>query len=102
MKSRTLSIVGLVTGGIFALSPIWTVCLTTLFMAKSFHNLGKSGIANPTQLSTEIGNTLMVSFIGLLTCPFGILIFIVSLIFFVLSFSSTQPPPLPSESSKTA
>ena len=96
MKSRLLTITGLIIGIIFALGPLWGMAFTSIFMVKSFNELGKNGIGDPTQLSNDIGHTLISTVIGFVACPLGLVLTVISLIFLVMSYRSS-PPPLPEQ-----
>jgi biopolymer transport protein ExbB/TolQ len=55
--------------------------LFTVFgMVGAFHKLGQSGIANPEQLSTQIGNALAVTEVGMLLAILGLPLLIAVLV----------------------
>lgn len=99
MNSKRLSIAGIVIGALLALSPIWGALLTSVSMMRAFDTLGKSGVADPRQLSLEIGNSLMATAAGLFICPLGLIVLAVSIVFLVRAMRGTPPPlpPLPTQ-----
>jgi biopolymer transport protein ExbB/TolQ len=94
MNAKRLSIVGIVIGALLALGPLWGFLLTGVSMMRAFDTLGKSGVADPKQLSLEIGNSLMATAAGLFIFPLGLVVLTVSIVFLVRAMRRT-PPPLP-------
>ena len=94
MNIKRLSITGIVVGAMLALGPLWGSFLTGLTMARAFNSLGKAGISDPRQVSLEIGNSLMAAGLGLLICPIGICLLIISIVALVRS-KRQAPPSLP-------
>jgi hypothetical protein len=92
MKSRPIWILGLLLGIILALGPLWSAALSTLFMTRAFDSLNSNGITDPQHLANEIGHTLVFTGLGVLACPIGIVIAIVSFILLLRSWQSPSSP----------
>jgi len=94
MNTRTLSITGIVCGGLLTLSPLWGLLLTVFSMSRAFAMLGKTGISDPRQLALAVGHSLMATTIGIILCPVGLLVLALS-IYFLNRKTDPTPPPLP-------
>lgn len=91
---RRLLITGIVVGSLLALSPLVGLLGTVFGMTRAFKTLGNSGIADPQAVSNDIGVTLYSTAAGLFLLPFGVILFVVSMVLFLRLRAST-PPPLP-------
>ena len=94
MNKRTLSITGIVCGGLITLSPLWGLLLTVLSMSHAFAILGKTGVSDPRHVALAVGDSLMATTIGIILCPVGLLILALS-IYFLTKRTDPSPPPLP-------
>ena len=94
MSKNKLSIFGIVFGALLALAPVWGLLLSSLTMARAFEILGKAGVTDPPHLALTIGNSLMAMMIGIVLCPFGLVVLVVS-IFFLAKKAAPSQPPLP-------
>jgi len=92
VNNRTLSITGIVCGGLITLSPLWGLLLTVLSMSHAFAILGKTGVSDPRHLAQSVGDSLMATTIGIVLCPVGLLILALSIYFLT---RKTDPPSLP-------
>lgn len=92
-KRRWL-IAGIIVGALLSAAPIIGFFGTVLGMTQAFSALGSSGVADPQALSNSIGTTLISTAVGFSLFPIGIVILVLSLVFFVRLQNST-PPPLP-------
>jgi biopolymer transport protein ExbB len=95
MKSkRGLARTGLIVGSLLTMAPLLGLAGTVLGVIGSFHELGRSGIADPNALSGQIALSLYSTAAGLFLCPIGVVVFTISLIVYAKRRPMT-PPPLP-------
>lgn len=94
MNARTISITGVVCGGLLTLSPLWGLLLTVLSMSHAFAILGKTGVSDPRHLAMAVGDSLMATTIGIILCPVGVLSLSLS-VYFLVRKTEPTPPPLP-------
>lgn len=94
---RRLMIAGMLLGGLLMMAPMFGLAGTIFGMSRAFHSLSASGIGDPPALANAIGTTLTSTMIGLVLCPIGIVLLIISS---VLLFK--LPKPTPSSESKQA
>ena len=94
MNKKNIAIVGIICGALMTLGPVWGLLLSSLNMSQAFEMLGKAGVADPQHLALTIGNSLMAMMIGIVLCPFGLVVLAVS-IFFLAKKAAPSPPPLP-------
>lgn len=92
---RRLLTAGIVIGSLFTLAPLLCFFATTFGMMRAFEVLGKSGVADPNALSANIGGVLVFTAIGWLLFPVGVIVLVLSLIFYPRR--SDSPPALPVE-----
>ena len=90
---RGLLIAGIVAGFLLTLGPLWGMLGTVFGILRAFTALGQSGIGDPSVLSANVGEALIATAIGLVACPVGIVLFVVSVI--QLDKANRVPPPLP-------
>ena len=83
---------GLVVGALLILAPVLGLLDTVFHMTRSFQLLGTSGIAQPDALSHHIGGVLAGVAVGILLCPVGIVLFTLSLIFYLQARNASSPP----------
>ena len=91
---RPLLISGIVVGGLLTLGPLVGMLGTVLGMQRAFQELGSSGIKNPGNLSSAIGEVLVSTFAGLVALPIGLLMASICIVLLVRDCRKT-PPPLP-------
>ena len=96
MKKRRISLIGMVLGGILTLSPAFGLLGTAIAMVRAFASLGHSGVSDPKALSGDIGGVLISTAIGLVLCPVGLVLFTISLIFYL---RTPNVPTLPEQHS---
>src|SRR4051794_22972843 len=95
MKSkRGLARTGLIVGSLLTLAPFFGLAGSMLGMLGAFHELGPSGIGDPKAVSGHISLSLYSTAAGLILCPIGVVIFVLSLIVYARR-QPTAPPPLP-------
>jgi biopolymer transport protein ExbB/TolQ len=90
---RRFLIAGIVAGSLLTLSPLFGLLGTVFGMTRAFATLGNTGIADPTALSNSIGTVLLSSALGLIMCPFGVILLTVSIVFYS-RLRAANPPPL--------
>jgi biopolymer transport protein ExbB/TolQ len=91
---RSLLMAGIIVGALLMVSPVVGLMGTVFGMTRAFSVLGSSGVKDPQALSDSIGTTLVSRAVGFFLFPVGIVMFTLSLIFYLrLRYSS--PPPLP-------
>jgi biopolymer transport protein ExbB/TolQ len=90
---RRFLIAGIVAGSLLTLSPLFGFLGTVFGMTRAFAALGNSGIADPTALSHSISTVLLSSALGLILCPFGVILLTVSIVFYS-RLRAANPPPL--------
>jgi biopolymer transport protein ExbB/TolQ len=83
MKKRHTFLIGMVLGAMLAFSPVFGLLGTVIPMAHAFSLLGHSGVADPKALSVDIGGVLLSTTMGVVLCPVGLVLFVVSLIFYL-------------------
>ena len=91
---RRFLLTGIVVGSILTLSPLFGLLGTVLGMTRAFRMLGSAGVSDPQALANSIGTMLVSTAAGLCLCPVGIVVFTLSLVFF-LRLRAATPPPLP-------
>jgi biopolymer transport protein ExbB/TolQ len=91
---RRFLIAGIVIGSFLTLSPVFGVLGTVFGMTRAFSVLGKAGVADPQALSASIGTTLVSTAAGFALCPVGVVVLVLSIVFYSRLRAST-PPPLP-------
>jgi biopolymer transport protein ExbB len=80
----------LIFGGVLALAaPVIGLFFTVISMILTFHDLGKSGIADPHGLARDIGFTLEATAAGLIVSAIGIILLIIALLKLIF-----KKPPL--------
>jgi len=80
MKRNTKLIIWLVVGIILALGPIWGLLGTVVGMILAFGHLQLGTNGEPEILANDIGLALYTTVAGLIACPIGIIIVVVSAI----------------------
>lgn len=91
---RNLCLVGIVLGVLLALGPLWGMTGTAFEMTRVFQELDrKPGITDPHVVSSNVSRTLLVTAAGLIACPIGVVLTLVSVI--ALVRLKRTPPPLP-------
>ena len=91
MNKKKLSVVGVICGALLTLGPVWGLLLSSLKMSRAFEILGKAGVADPQHLALTIGDSLMAMMIGLILCPFGLVVLGVSIIFLIKKAVPSPP-----------
>ncbi len=91
---RRLAITGIVIGSLLTLSPLVGVIGAAVGMVGAFDVLGRSGIADPRALSTQISQVLSATATGLFLFPVGLVVLTVSIVFYTRR-RPPAPPPLP-------
>ena len=86
---------GIIIGTLLASSPLLGLLGTAYGMFRSFGTLQGPGISDPQALSHGMSLALYSSAVGLVLCPVGVVILIVSLVLRARARTSS-PPPLPS------
>ena len=81
------------------MSPLFGLLGTVFGMTRAFATLGNAGVSDPRALADSIGTTLLSTAIGLFLCPAGIVILVISLVFFS-RLRASSPPPLPPSSTR--
>jgi biopolymer transport protein ExbB/TolQ len=82
----------LILGLIFTIAPIFMgFLITVISMIFAFHDLSQRGIADPHQLASHIGLSLMATVIGLAFSAFGLLLLVVA----GLMYAFMRPPGNP-------
>jgi biopolymer transport protein ExbB/TolQ len=66
---------------------------TILGMTKAFDTLGKSGVGDPAELSTAIGETLISFTAGVVCAVIGAVLLLFSLVFFLRSHKTIATSP---------
>ena len=84
-------IVGVVVGGILTCAPLFGLFGTAFGMARAFHALGRSGIADPRGVAAGVHASFIATAAGLLLCPIGVLLLVVSLVFLCRTRPSIPP-----------
>ena len=82
-KSRPFWMIGIIVGALLILAPAFGLLGTAFGMAHAFWLLHTSGVGQPDALSADIGGVLTSTAIGILLCPIGIILFALSLIFYL-------------------
>ena len=94
---RRWAIAGIVIGGLFAfLGPMLGLLGTVFGMSHAFNALGNSGVGDPRVLTHHIGAALLSTATGFLLFPFGVIILILSIVFYI-KIKQSLPPPLPAD-----
>jgi biopolymer transport protein ExbB/TolQ len=91
---RSLLMTGIIVGALLMVSPVVGLLGTVFGMNQAFSVLGSSGVKDPQLLSDSIGTTLVSTAVGFFLFPVGVVLFTLSLIFY-LRLRSSSPPPLP-------
>jgi biopolymer transport protein ExbB len=74
----------LITGIILMLGPLWGLLGTIIGMIGAFNDIAeKTGGDKAEALSNDIGFALYTTFAGIIVCPIGIVLFIVSIIWII-------------------
>jgi len=95
MKRKTKLIIWLVVGIILALGPIWGLVGTVVGMILAFGHLQQSASGEPEMLANDIGLALYTTVAGLIACPIGIIIVVVSAI--MLGRTKNGPEEIPNK-----
>ena len=95
MKRKTKLIIWLVVGIILALGPIWGLVGTVVGMILAFGHIQQGSSGEPEILANEIGLALYTTAAGLIACPIGIIMVVVSAI--MLGRTKNEPEEVPSK-----
>ena len=82
-------LIGIVIGAVLTCAPLFGLLGTVLGMAKAFHALGKSGVADPAGVTAGVHASFIATAGGLILCPIGVILLIVSLVFLIHARSSS-------------
>ena len=85
---------GIIIGVVLALGPVFGFLGTAFGMFRAYGTLGDSGISDQQALSHGVSLALYSTAIGLVLCPIGVTILIVSLVLRTRAHRA-NPPPLP-------
>jgi len=91
MKKRRTFLLGIIAGIILILSPLFGLLAAAIGMGHAFSLLGHPGISDPKAVSADIGGVLVSTAVGLILCPVGVILFTVSLIFYLRTAKTTWP-----------
>ena len=83
---------GLVAGALLSLAPVFGFLNTAFHMMRAFQVLGTAGIAQPDALTHHVTGVLTGMMIGILLCPIGLVLFAISLIFYLRARDASPPP----------
>ena len=92
MKKKRTSLIGMVLGAILSLSPAFGLLGTAIGMIRAFSLLGHSGVADPKALSADMSGVLYSAAVGFILCPVGLVLFTVSLIFYLRAPNDSASP----------
>lgn len=87
-KTPRLIIAGIVIGALLILCPI---IVAIIGLKQAYNTLSSTGIGDANLLSHAIGTTMASTFFGVILCPPGIAILILSLVFYYKSRRTTPP-----------
>jgi len=91
---RGLLIAGMVVGSLLALGPVVGLLGMMFGMTNAYHTLGQSGVSDPRALAQNIGTAMMFGVSGLFLLPFGLVVLVLSVVFF-MRLKPETPPALP-------
>jgi len=78
---KTLSIAGIVFGALLTFAPFWGLLGTVIGMVKSFETVGTTeSMGDPSLLADGISASLVSTVVGVVLCPIGIALLVVSII----------------------
>ena len=86
-------LIGAIFGALLTCAPLFGLLGTALGMAKAFHALGKSGIADPQGVTAGVHASFIATAAGLVLCPIGIILLIVSLVLLIRTGSGSPAEP---------
>ena len=92
-----LIIFGIVIGALFTLAPLFGLLGTVFGMARAFQAVGNSGISNPASLSHSVDIVMISTPIGLLICPIGIIILVISIYYYFKNPTAKQTTVVPTQ-----
>jgi len=78
---KKLSVAGIVFGALLTLAPFWGLLGTVIGMVKSFETAGTAeSMGDPSILADGISASLVPTVVGVVLCPLGIALLVVSII----------------------
>jgi hypothetical protein len=90
---RTIARVCIVIGSLLALAPVFAMAAVFFTTMRSYSNALSGGAPNEQAMRSEIAQNFAWMNVSFVLCPIGIVIFAVSLIFY-LRRRPLAPPPL--------